>query len=151
MTLTVEQVWETKVGLMAVAGMNGSGYRVGYVAVESDHPLFGVHYSHEVDLLFRPPTRPDCLLTVHGGLTYSGDSDTDYPIKSETPLWWFGFDCGHCDDAPSPEWLELMKGVMPGMAEMYSSLGGVHRTLEFVIEECEELARQLVEGPFSDD
>ena len=23
---------------------------------------------------------------------------TDYPVPSQTPVWWFGFDCAHADD-----------------------------------------------------
>lgn len=61
---------------------------------------------------------------VHGGLTFS-----DYFLSISNDLWWFGYDCSHSND--------------------YSKLnpGGVKRTLEYCIEECEHLASQLVDTP----
>lgn len=44
-------------------------------------------------------------------------------------VWWFGFDCAHCDDfAPGANW----------------SLGEAHyRNVAYVTEECQKLALQL--------
>ena len=129
----------------------------GYVGIPRDHPLFGKDYS---DIVTTDPgvfirkvsigddvgivsmfcnadkvdpetnTMPlDLAFSVHGGITYSGRL---YTLKY-TRLWWFGFDCSHCDDltSPDPRW----------------STGGVYRDMEFVTQETERLARQLSEWP----
>lgn len=62
---------------------------------------------------------------VHGGLTYSAKGE--YPVESD--LWWLGFDCAHAGDF-----------------EGGSCLGKPLRTLEYVVQECESLAKQLQEN-----
>ena len=48
--------------------------------------------------------RPDCAINVHGGLTYSdacqaGGKICHVPREGEPEtVWWFGFDCAHCND-----------------------------------------------------
>ena len=138
-------------------------HRCGYVGVDKSHPLFGVMYDQQTDKITREMVdrmtigkrgamiaitanvradddqslrrSPDILLDVHGGITFSSGNKSFnqyYPVKSD--LWWFGFDCGHCDDGiiePSKidiEW-NLYKGEV--------------RSLEYVEAECESLASQL--------
>lgn len=74
--------------------------------------------------------KPENIINIHGGLTYSGGDD-DYPIKNEKGLWWFGFDCGHFDDG------SLMLN--------YPFKELPVRTLDYVEKECELLAEQLKE------
>ena len=96
------------------------GHWCGYIYVPEGHPLYGVAYD-------------DDELTVHGGLTYS---------DTEDGATRFGFDCGHYMD------------LVPARAEMHKKLGltidtdeerGTYKTLEFVINELDNLAKQIKE------
>lgn len=60
---------------------------------------------------------PEHVFDVHGSLTYSGEAGK-YPAEGEG--WWFGFDCAHSGD-------DFEFG----------------RPLEYVVDNCEKLARQL--------
>ena len=155
----VEKVWEAH-GLPCVVVLTEMGHRCGYVGVGEEHPLYNVDYNKgsptlvermkklankEVDIdkvgainilcagkdYMENPT-PVLCLHVHGGLTFSGDGGGKYPVKVDTPTWWFGYDCAHLGDAREP-WSE------------YSDIfgDGVVRTLEYCIGECESLAEQL--------
>lgn len=53
------------------------------------------------------------------------------------PLWWFGFDCSHCDDY-APKFDVDMRGLGPEACQR-----GVYRDLAYVMAEIESLARQL--------
>lgn len=99
-----------------------AGHRCGYVAVPEGHALFGVDYSENIfprNLIENEPVGDrgiipmlcaatsdddmislDVLIDVHGSITFSQGWQEDYPVSSQTPVWWFGFDCGHCDDNP---------------------------------------------------
>jgi hypothetical protein len=54
--------------------------------------------------------------------------------EKKTDLWWFGFDCAHCDDL-RPEHAE----------EGYYATGKTYRTFEYAEAETEGLAVQLSE------
>jgi hypothetical protein len=58
------------------------GWGNGYVGVDETHPWYGLCYS-EVDH----------LITIHGGLTFSG-----VLIGMPPKIWWFGFDTAHAND-----------------------------------------------------
>lgn len=156
---TVEKDWTTRAGFRAVAIMGSLGHRCGYVGVPVGHPLHGVSYSDEADALLEISgdepigkrgsipilcaalsggikQTPEMVFDVHGSLTYA-NGRADYPVESD--LWWFGFDCGHCDDAPSDEYIEKMDARFRGMYRE-----GVHRSLDYVTDECESLAAQIV-------
>lgn len=157
MGYTVEKDWTTHAGFRAVVIMGSMGYRSGYVGVPKDHALYGAPCCEPHPALTFPETesigkrgiiplfcsdgqaRPDVVFDVHGGITYSGGKD-DYPVESD--LWWFGYDCGHAGDAPSPEAVKdrvrrMGPAFIPGPGE-------VHRTLDYCRSECESLAAQLV-------
>lgn len=147
MSFVLEKEWITKAGFLARAGMVNESHRCGYVAVGPDHPLFGVNYNEETDVLIPPDenetvgkrspiillslsfggplTVPDVVMDVHGGLTYSEQDEND------PNLWWFGFDCAHAGDL-------TMTHIKHDFTE------GEFRSLEYVIEECESLAEQLI-------
>ena len=85
--------------------------------------------------------RPEHFLQVHGGITYS---DYCHDIDSVKGYWFFGFDTAHCTD------------IMPGMEAMLrpigsprdkitssALLGESYKNIEFVRQECADLARQL--------
>ncbi len=123
-----------------------ASHRCGYVRIEKDHPLYGVGYGEptlkipyewveHAELGKKSPIlvftcgvgalagedirrSPDIAFDVHGGLTFSKSGERGYPVKDDG--WWFGFDCAHAGDT-----LEKC-------------------TLEYVADECERLAEQLV-------
>lgn len=157
MTFNVEKDWTTRAGFRAVVIMTDMGHRCGYVGVPETHPLYGVPYNEHCDALTFPAgetlgkrgvisllcaggekASPEIVFDVHGGITYSGGRGA-YPVESG--LWWFGYDCGHAGDAPSPE------AVADRVARMgsvfYPSPDEVHRTLDYCVGECESLAEQL--------
>lgn len=59
---------------------------------------------------------------VYGGLTFSGTLD-----RIDPDLYWFGYDCAHSRD------------------KSFVNPNGIERTLDFCVEECEQLSAQLVE------
>lgn len=133
MSYKVEKEWE-HLGFKCVVIATDMGYRCGYVAVGPDHPLYGMDYCDEV------PER----LKVHGGLTFS-EGDSKYPIEGEN-LWWFGFDCAHSGDGK--DWNLTCRKVKdfyinnPQSAFILFNEGPV-RTLEYCVNECNNLAEQL--------
>lgn len=143
----VEGRWTTKAGLEATVAVVHGAHRCGYVRVPAESPLFGIGYAEECKRLRRAyiaalrgplgkrsvmtllggcknPT-PEVVFDVHGSLTFSGD-------LLEPGTWWFGFDAAHAGD-----------GRM-GSAE-FPSLGPV-REFDYMANECESLARQIVDA-----
>lgn len=101
-------------GLRCVAVLMEMGHRNGYVGVPESHPLYGEFYDG-ID-----------NICVHGGLTFSSISIGEpYPIETDPPLWWFGFDCNHSFDIPE--------------------YGGSYKDTLYVENECKRLAEQLSE------
>lgn len=161
-------------GMKCVVVMQSTGYRCGYVGVDKSHSLYGKTYSAYLDIkkeslvdfqvsgvvpLFIAALdqderiRIDAYFKVHGGITYSdGGKKSNYPIDSD--LWWFGFDCCHCDDKNDYETAkklfaddkETMERILhfEKMDKEYGTHGEV-RTLDYVTEECKRLAEQLYE------
>lgn len=122
----MEKLWMTKAGLRASCWLVHHGsHRCGYVEVLPGHPLYEVDYS---DLY-----EDDIELSVHGGVTYSGQGKEGYPGDGKN--WWFGFDCAHCGDQVRREGLSLFRFTDHDE----------WRDEEYVTGECEELARQLME------
>jgi hypothetical protein len=124
--------WITRAGLRAVCLIIDKSHRCGYVAVERGHRLYCVEYDELPSI------------EVHGGLTFSGItgvkpfenlSDKIYPIKTETPTWWFGFDCAHAYDGFMED--SVIHKLMP-------KNNNPVRSMEYVIHECERLAEQLL-------
>ena len=151
MSSNTERDWTTKSELRAVCLYVNDSNRCGYVEVPAGHPLHGVQYGEPTEAIAFDEEKievgkkgpilvltaglraelgqnlrrsPDVAFDVHGGLTYSGGGN-GYPANGDG--WWFGFDCGHAGDATS-----------------YSP-HGVFRTEEYVVSECESLAKQIVE------
>ncbi len=109
------------------------GSLCGYVTVPEEHPLYEVKFNRcsldpgcgEVLCAHRP----DMMLEVHGGLTYSGKSGDG---------WVFGFDCGHLHDYSNIV-------PLPGMAMWPRDPFDVYREFDYVERQVANLARQLVE------
>jgi len=97
------------------------GIPLGYVGLPKEHPDHGKFYD-------------DIDVDVHGGLTFSG-----YWEKEHDGLWYVGFDCGHADDCNPFEYDSNTK-------HMYETTGiRSNKSLSFVEQECESLAKQLAE------
>lgn len=158
----VNKDWITAAGFRAVVIMGTLGHHCGYVAVPKDHPLYGKDYGDDCECLTFPSDevmgkrgiiplfcsngepRPDVVFNVHGSLTYSGGNGK-YPVKAPD-VWWFGYDCGHCTDAPSDEYLEHMRIKYPDLPSVYSQVAGTtFKDLDYNIAECESLAQQLID------
>src|SRR6266404_3071197 len=114
----------------------GLGHWCGYVGVTPDHPLHGKEYD-------------DADVAVHGGLTFAAGCQEGQPAQTvcHVPddgepehLWWFGFDCAHCDDySPSDAQRERER------PESYWRINSRahYRTFDYVRTQCTNLARQL--------
>lgn len=128
----------------------GSGHWCGYVGVPPTHPAFGKGYDDVRG------TEED-YVSVHGGITFAGrcqPGDPDNPGKGichvpepgRPEVWWFGFDCNHYQDfAPKREAeFRAPGGIYEriGISTSYME-GSEYRTLDFVREECSQLAGQL--------
>lgn len=116
----------------------------GYVGVAESHPWFGIAYSGRLDRVeteesdWDAPT-PESEIDVHWGLTFSdhcqegADESSGIchkPAQGEPDhVWWFGFDCAHCDD------------FAPGMHGSWR--GGEYRTIDYVKRQVGRLAEQL--------
>ena len=112
----LEKEWTTEAGLPAKVVIQPAGHRCGYVKVPKDHPYYGLDYD-------------DMHIDVHGGVTYAEHYKDGF---------WIGFDCAHLGDAPDP----LFKKT--AYKSHFEELGVV-RTLEYCMEECESIAKQLME------
>jgi hypothetical protein len=146
MSFVIKRDWITKSGLRAMCLLvqNGS-HRCGYVAVPVGHVLHGKGYRDELPFLNKkmkeiekgpigsrgiidvvchvPGKATMVILDVHGGVTYTGGGN-GYPVPGNE--WWIGFDCAHDGDRTS-----------------YSD--GITRSTNYVVEQCEKLASQIVE------
>ena len=157
------------------------GHRCGYVGVPLDSPLYGVSYdSHcealnqkHIDILTDSTyvkeerinfvqticwdgkkSSPSIFIDVHGGITYSDNSDT-YPTDTPqwihtgrsnsfiaSPYWWFGFDCAHLHDAKDAEIVRRHNSKVSASA-LFSFNHGIVRSHEYCVNECQHMARQL--------
>ena len=153
MNFDVEKQWVTDAGYKAVCILIHDMHRCGYVGIPKDHPLYGKDYGDNCECLIEPMKKlmnsdepidkrgviplvcaagsdkvcMDIFFDVHGSITYCGGLD-DYPIKNPDKLWFVGFDCGHSGD---------------GSLSSHAFFGGDIRSMEYVVQECESLARQL--------
>lgn len=141
----------------AIIRVSHSGALCGYVGVPASHPWHGKEYGDEVlpsaERLSRPVdidkisiislfcssgsnlldgARIDCLIDVHGGLTYSAAGIAEY--GEDPALWYFGFDCAHSGD---------LSPAMDGLYPQFRISSEVYRDIDYVQREVEVLAAQL--------
>lgn len=155
----VEKDWHYG-GFRCVVVMQPRGHRCGYVGVPKGHPLYGAGYSEPLPILsersewlkgqsigkrgvipllcrnIKNGISPDIFFDVHGGITFAG-GDGKHPVPSD--LWWFGYDCAHSGDARD---LTVCDPATREMELKYPT-GGVIRSLEYCMNECESLAAQI--------
>lgn len=134
--------WKTKSGLIAKAVLFSEGYINGYVKAPRYLKGTRCHNLQNID--------------VHGGVTFAGRLQN---INEDNEGWWIGFDTAHIGDGKN---FDLVKKEIfdqeenPDMSEYYntndifgnSSLDEStekFRDLDYVVNECEKLAKQLVE------
>lgn len=143
-----------------------AGALCGYVGVAKGHPLHEVHYGDECPALAEAlekrkeqplgdnpglglmlacltgdlSPRADCVLDVHGGITFSDRCQDNGKICHEVcegeddNVWWLGFDCNHSGD------------MAPSYAGRYTAFtDGSYRDLAYVKREIAKLASQLAE------
>lgn len=144
-------VWHGEAhGFTLYAQRNSQKAWCGYIVIPEEHPLFGKSYSSrylcnrdEIETtnlgpiaVFAEALREDdgaasldCILSVHGGLTFSGECYWLQPRSG----WALGFDCSHCDDLTPAS----VYGPYPFPRE------GAYRTLEYVKEQLVALAKQV--------
>lgn len=157
---TIEKKWITKAGFEAVAVLTRGRHRCGYVGVPADHPLYGVAYDSPCEYLTFPEgekvgkrgilnllaascddaykTSMAIVFDVHGGVTFSDKFTDNGELRAlgVSNLWWIGFDCAHAGDG---------KITYPeDPSYMLNFPEDVVRSLEYVVEECESLATQIV-------
>lgn len=145
------------------------GHRCGYVGINNNHLLYGLNFLDKHESLTTGNMNditmenaglgqmlsemlgeynndyisPKMYFNVHGGITYSGGGqDSKYPI--ETDLWWFGYDCDHYNDAKDFSIMSEEYDYLKEMEIMYPTDGTV-KTLGYCIEECKQLAEQLMQ------
>lgn len=112
------------------------GCLCGYVRVPCNHPWHNKKYfgknrqSHA-----RDGVRPDSLINVHGGITFSGKPSRETGGKFRGH--WFGFDCAHYMDIV-PELVRLAGKNGWSIFE-----GNTYKDIAFVKTECADMARQL--------
>lgn len=147
----IEKIWKHKKSLCVAIINSRLGFRCGYCTVSSSHPFYKKEYNIAVSQIDNKKIEE--VLAVHGGITYSGKLDfiEHEQVKN---LWGFGFDCGHASDAPDlelvldPKHREILKTLEDSNLGNYSKhMGGMysrtHKTLEYVIENCNILAENL--------
>jgi hypothetical protein len=131
-----KQWQDAATGLPCLAVRNSnSGHWCGYVGVPPSHLYYNKDYN-------------DVEASVHGGLTFADrcqpggecGSICHKAPEGEDDVWWLGFDCHHAFDlAPGHNAIMAKYGLTV-------STDGTYRTLEYVENECKELAAQLAEA-----
>jgi hypothetical protein len=165
---TVEKDWKSH-GFRCVVLALDIGHRCGYVGVPFGHILFALEYNAKIpeylkkewERVLQEPigkrgaidvmclalggdSRIGYLFDVHGGITFSdGAFHSEYPVPAF--LWWYGFDCAHHGDGKD---FSIMSPETKEREEKYGFRFGNDypvRSLNYCIEECENLAKQLEE------
>jgi hypothetical protein len=136
----IEREW-TFAGLQCAVIMTREfAHRCGYVRVPAGHPLHGKEFMEDPGV--------DSLV-AHGGVNFS---EAEPCIHEDGTGWWFGFDCGHCEDAKrdpdSPPDPMFTKDFVEWSGDRLSYIDEFNRkghywTLEEVSVATETLALQL--------
>ena len=137
------------------------GHRCGYIEVPAGHPIHGKGYGDSapgsswdelegVEMGKRgilsvfcadrdKPPSLDVLFDVHGSITYAGEPYWD---GSDPEAWALGFDASHDGDGKDPSIMSEQ------YRELHAKWGGSEapaQDLQYMISECESLARQIAE------
>ena len=133
-------------GLRCVVIFTSMGHRCGYVGIPKTHTLYGKDYDEE----FNEENSIECHFDIHGGITYASSSMVS-PIESNG-LWWLGFDLAHYMDGKDLDLAlkyELLDEStylkLKEVENMYPISETTVKTLDYCIDECKSLAKQLSE------
>lgn len=135
------------------------GFRNGYVGVKSDSKLFMQPYYKSIKI-DNFETQLESVVSVHGGLTYSGN--LGYDIIGGDNYFFYGFDCGHAADGRiSIEEMTVLVNTRMHKSSYYEKQQilnrykqvyampmfeiSVCRTNEYVKMECYSLSKQLTD------
>lgn len=121
-----DKVYWVSDGTPCLAVRGPMGNWCGYVGLAPEHRFHGVDY-FDVD--------GEIQGAAHGGLTYAGECAghiCHVPEPGEPDdIWWLGFDCGHLGD------------LIPELAAERLGLPGTYKTVGFVLDAVERLARAV--------
>jgi len=139
--------WTTKAGLEAKAVLVQIGNINGYVAVDENSVYFKLPHYDDSDGI-SDAQKIINNIKVHGGLSYSGNMNM---ADNNTLRWCFGFDTTHWEDNFNKEMViehlcENQKDI--DFVNKYMSISmnyGIFRDLDYIVNQCEKLAKQLKE------
>lgn len=137
---------------------NPVGSLCGYVQIPKDHPWHGRDYDGETDEEDnRDPNSPNAQLDTHHGLTWSENYPGGLDEPEDLNGWWFGFDCSHMGDispqlealhqklaAEDPRVQKILEDKQASY-ERFPEMRATYKTIEYVENECANLAKQLNE------
>lgn len=155
----VVKQWKTAAGFTAVVIMCRGRHHCGYVGLPKDHLLHGLDYNTSSPYIKNvieeesvgqrsvlsllciegKETAPVIAYDVHGSITWSGYLK-GFPEADEF-LWFFGFDCAHCDDGVSQQYADW---CAENNCPCFESTEGF-KDLAFCEQQCESLAQQIVD------
>lgn len=145
MTYKIIKQWKTKVDLEATILLTHESHHCGYVEIPKDSifylkkyrdkmPEFADYVKNE-DIDCCHPNAPTLaiLFDIHGGITFS-----DHPNwgEEDKERWIFGYDCAHYGDVTY---------FTEEAAKDMIQLGGTWKDKNYCINECESLAKQIVD------
>ena len=152
MKSNIEKVWTTEEGYTAVVLINtNSCVRCGYVGIPENLEIF------DEDVM---------TYNVHGGITFDTVDikkmqevgftfKEDYPIATDTPTRWLGFDAGHygdgCDfDAvlklcETDEERDIIHSLKMNYIN-HNMCVKDKKTIEYMVDECNKLSKQIKES-----
>jgi hypothetical protein len=127
----VEKSWTTFSGHKAICIAKINGYRCGYVEIPREELQY-ININNPTDYHSYP-------INCHGDLTFCGTSYWD----EENNNIWIGFDCAHYGDLmdPSINKCNLFSFIYKDDDDNFGTI----KYLNFVINECEKIGKQLNE------
>lgn len=108
----------------------------GYVRLPDGHPALQFTCDKPTGLSGMEYDYNKLDVNIHGGVTFFGHLN----VQKKDGVW-VGFDCGHAYDY-TPGFAEILKKI--GSNRVWG-LDEIYRNVDYVKDECSELARQLKE------
>lgn len=113
-----------------------NGFRCGYVAIPSSHPIEKEIAAAEYDV----------DVECHGGVTFNSPN---HGLKKRLELFcadnWIGFDCGHYYDGFDIDSYSKYYGPNPDKFKGWHNLDGDVRDFNYVESECKSIIDQLIQ------
>lgn len=117
----VIELMEKKQDDISISTISYLGYRNGYVNVSESSPLYGVK---DLDIINE-------MLNLPIKVSYAGNNKTykDYPLASQEPIWFLGFDLANVKDAPD---YDAASTYFPEMKELINEFKTLTKKLTFM-------------------